>query len=43
MYMDESIFSMLQHSLDVYVENYVCITIECDADNARFFLIFVVS
>ena len=28
---------MLQHSLDVYVENYVCITIECDADNARFF------
>ena len=30
-------FSMLQHSLDVYVENYVCITIECDADNARFF------
>lgn len=30
-------FLMLQHSLDVYVENYVCITIECDAENARFF------
>ena len=33
-------FSMLQHSLDVYVENYVCITIECDAENARFFFDF---
>lgn len=31
---------MLQHSLDVYVENYVCITIECDAENARFFFDF---
>ncbi|WP_242145239.1 MULTISPECIES: Spo0B C-terminal domain-containing protein [unclassified Bacillus cereus group] len=36
----EEFFSMLQHSLDVYVENYVCITIECDAENARFFFDF---
>lgn len=33
-------FLMLQHSLDVYVENYVCITIESDAENARFFFDF---
>ncbi|MDR4287686.1 sporulation protein, partial [Bacillus thuringiensis] len=33
-------FSMLQHSLVVYVEIYVCITIECDAENASLFFDF---
>ena len=33
-------FQILEHSLDVYVENYVCITVECEEEDARFFFDF---
>lgn len=36
----DQFFQLLQHSLDVYVENYVCITVECEEEETRFFFDF---